>query len=113
MLKSVRGFQEIHVGGKMAHTSIETTKVQERGVVTLPRRVREKLGLKKGSTVAFVETAEGQIEIRPIVGDVIAALDEIGAALKERGLTLEQLIESGREIRQRLYQGHSSQASGT
>ncbi|HEY7036148.1 MAG TPA: hypothetical protein VH482_32745 [Thermomicrobiales bacterium] len=30
------------------------------------------------------------------------ALDEIGAALREQGLTLEDMIESGREIRAQL-----------
>ena len=82
--------------------SIETTKVQERGIVTLPRRVREKLGVKKGSTIAFVETAEGKIEIRTLEAEALAAFDEIGAALKEEGLTLDQLIASGRKHRRKL-----------
>ncbi|MCL4507770.1 MAG: AbrB/MazE/SpoVT family DNA-binding domain-containing protein [Chloroflexi bacterium] len=82
---------------------LETTKVQERGVVTLPRRVREKLGIKKGSTIAFIETDEGRIEVRALEADAMAALDEIGAALKEQGVTLEQMIEDGRTIRKRLY----------
>jgi hypothetical protein len=30
-------------------------------------------------------------------------LDEIGEALKERGISLDDLIESGREIRQKIY----------
>jgi AbrB family looped-hinge helix DNA binding protein len=84
--------------------TIETTKVQERGVVTLPRRVREKLGVRKGSTIAFVETADGRIEVRALEADVMAALDEIGAALREKDITLEQMIEDGRAIRKRLYQ---------
>ena len=84
--------------------AIDTPKVQERGVVTLPRRVREKLGVKKGSTIAFVETEDGRIEVRALEADVMAALDEIGAALKEKGVTLEQWIEDGRAIRKRLYQ---------
>jgi hypothetical protein len=34
----------------------------------------------------------------------MAALDEIGAALREKDITLEQMIEDGRAIRKRLYQ---------
>jgi hypothetical protein len=34
---------------------------------------------------------------------VTEALDQIGRALRERGITLEELIESGREIRQQIY----------
>jgi hypothetical protein len=31
-------------------------------------------------------------------------LDEIGESLRARGITLEELIQSGREIRQELYE---------
>jgi hypothetical protein len=34
----------------------------------------------------------------------LKALDDIGAALKEQGLTLDDMIESGREIRRELLQ---------
>ena len=75
--------------------SIETTKVQERGVITLPRRVREKLGIKKGSTVAFIETPEGNFELRSLEAETMATLDVIGAALREKGISLNELITSG------------------
>jgi len=44
------------------------------------------------------------------------ALDEIGAALREQGLTLEDMIERGREIRGQLIEelyGLKSDADGT
>ena len=72
--------------------------VQEKGQVTIPAEIRKKLGLKKGDYVAFVETDQGVL-ISP--QEIVAqeALEEIGQILKEKGLTLEELIESGREIR--------------
>jgi len=73
-------------------------RVQERGQVTIPKEIRERLNLKKGDLVTFVETEEG-VMIKPAEIVVSAALDEIGEALKERGLSLEELIERGREIR--------------
>lgn len=73
-------------------------RVQEKGQVTLPAQVREKLGLKKGDLVAVEETDKG-ILITPQEVVAMAALDRIGAELKKKGLTLEELIESGREIR--------------
>ncbi len=73
-------------------------RVQEKGQVTLPSEVREKLGLKKGDLVAVTEI-EGGIFISPqqVVANV--ALNKIGEALKEKGLSLDELIESGREQR--------------
>ncbi len=72
--------------------------VQEKGQVTIPAEIRKKLGLRKGDLVSFVETDKGVV-IKPAEVIVTDALDEIGQALKARGITLEQLIDRGREIR--------------
>ena len=81
--------------------SSKISRIQEKGQITIPAEIRKKLGLKKGDYVAFVETEQGVI-ISP--QEVIAqeALDEIGQVLRGKGLTLENLIESGREIRGKL-----------
>ncbi len=73
-------------------------RIQEKGQVTLPADVRKRLGLKKGDLVSVTPTADG-ILITP--QEVVAnkLLDQIGQALKAQGLTLEDLIESGRQIR--------------
>lgn len=73
-------------------------RVQERGQVTIPKEVRERLGLEKGDLVIFVET-EGGVVIKPAEIVMSSALDEIGRALKERGMRIEDLMERGREIR--------------
>ena len=73
-------------------------RVQEKGQVTIPREIREKLDLKKGDLVTFVETDEGVV-IKPAEVVVSDALDEIGRALKEKGLSLAKLMNRGREIR--------------
>lgn len=73
-------------------------RVQEKGQVTLPTEVRERLGLKKGDLVAVVETEEGVL-ISPQEIVATKALDRIGQVLREKGLSLEELIESGREER--------------
>ncbi len=73
-------------------------RVQEKGQVTIPREIREKLDLKKGDLVTFVETDEGVV-IKPVEVVVSDTLDEIGRALKEKGISLEKLMKRGREIR--------------
>lgn len=73
-------------------------RVQEKGQVTLPTKIREKLGLKKGDLVAVVETDEGVL-ISPQQVIANQALNKLGEALKEKGLSLKELTESGREIR--------------
>ena len=77
-------------------------RVQEKGQVTLPAAVRKRLGLKKGDLVAIEETREGVL-ITPQAILALKDLDEIGAALRESGVTLEELMESGRAIREELF----------
>ena len=79
----------------------QIVRVQEKGQVTIPLEIRQKLGLKKGDLVTFVETEQG-IVIKPAEVIVSEALDEIGLALKEKGISLEELIERGRDIRAEL-----------
>ena len=73
--------------------STQVVRVQEKGQVTIPLEIRQKLNLKKGDLVTFIVTDEGVL-IRPVEVVVASALDEIGRALKEKGITLEELLES-------------------
>lgn len=73
-------------------------RIQEKGQVTLPADIRRRLGLKKGDLVAVEGTPEGVL-ITPQAVMAMKALDEIGKALRDQGLSLEELIESGREER--------------
>lgn len=79
----------------------ETVRVQAKGQVTIPTKIRKKLNLKKGDMVSFVETKDGVL-IKPAEVLLTETLDEIGKALKEEGITLEEWIERGREIRGQL-----------
>jgi len=73
-------------------------RVQEKGQVTIPLEIRRKLNLKQGDMVIFVETENG-VMIKPAEVIVSEALDEIGIVLKAKGISLEELIERGRDIR--------------
>ena len=88
--------------------------VQKRGQVTLPIEMRRKLGIEEGGIVAFVQTDDGiLISRREIIA--IDALDRIGEALMERGISLEELIDSGREIRGQMVEkeyGLTSESNG-
>jgi antitoxin PrlF len=81
----------------------KTYVIQENGQVTLPIEFRRKYGLKRGDVVVFKETEDGLL-ISPREALAMKLLDELGEALEERGIDLDELIESGREIRQEIYQ---------
>jgi AbrB family looped-hinge helix DNA binding protein len=83
----------------LSNSGSASSRPSRRG--STPAEIRKKLGLKKGDLVAFVETEQGVL-LSP--QEVIAseALDQVGRILREKGLTLEELMESGREIRGKL-----------
>ena len=87
-----------------------TSIVQESGQVTLPAEFRKRYGLQKGDIVVFRETKAGLL-ISPKESMVVNLLDEIGQALKEKGVTLDELIESGLEIRQEIYNEYYAKKS--
>jgi AbrB family looped-hinge helix DNA binding protein len=79
----------------------QTTLVQAKGQVTIPAEIRERLQLKKGDRVAFIETENG-VFIQPAEVVISAAFNSIGKELEKKELSLEQLIESGRNFREDL-----------
>lgn len=79
-------------------TERKLVRVQEKGQVTLPTEMRKRLGLKKGDMVIVIET-DGGVLITPQQVLATRALDRIGSVLREQGLSLEELMDSGREER--------------
>jgi AbrB family looped-hinge helix DNA binding protein len=69
-------------------------RIQEKGQVTIPTEIRKKLGLKRGDLVAVIETPDG-VFITPQQALATKVLDRIGNILKEKGVSLDELIVSG------------------
>jgi AbrB family looped-hinge helix DNA binding protein len=78
-------------------------RIQEKGQVTIPLEIRQKLKLKKGDLVTFIETDKGVV-IKPAEVIALDALDDIGRALEAKGYSLEEMIERGRAIREKIIQ---------
>jgi len=76
-------------------------RIQEKGQVTIPTKIRRKLNLRKGDMVMFVETDAGFL-IKPAELIVADALDKIGEALKADGITPEKWNKRSRAIREQL-----------
>lgn len=82
--------------------SLKVSKVQQNGQVTIPVEFRKKWGLEPGDLVAFVETEAGVLIIPHAERVALETLDRIGKALKAKGISLDELMEDGREIRGQL-----------
>ncbi|MFO7943457.1 MAG: AbrB/MazE/SpoVT family DNA-binding domain-containing protein [Anaerolineales bacterium] len=82
--------------------SPKVSKVQQNGQVTIPIEIRKKWGLEPGDLVAFVETEAGVLILPQEEKAAREALDRIGEVLKAKGITIEEMMEDGREIRGQL-----------
>jgi AbrB family looped-hinge helix DNA binding protein len=78
--------------------SIELGARTRKRQVTLPAAIREELGIKRGDLVSVSVTSAGVL-ITPQRAIAAALLDKIGESIAAQGLTLEELIESGRSER--------------
>ena len=72
--------------------------VREKRQVTLPAAVCRELGIEPGDLLdATID--DGAIVIRPARKAALDALKELQRAVKESGVTLEELLEGGRHAR--------------
>lgn len=78
--------------------ALKLSKVQKKGQVTIPIEIRENLGIQEGDLMAFIQTEDGVL-MSPQSVVAMGSLDQIGQTLREQGITIEELIESGRDIR--------------
>ena len=68
---------------------VEVVVVDEKGRVVIPREVRERLGLSKGSRLLLVELGGDTIVLRKL--DVKRVLEAIAREVREKGIDLEKV----------------------
>ena len=75
-------------------------QVRSRGVITLPAELREKYGIENGDIFRLVDL-DGMFLLTPMVPMVPELAREIERARLEAGLSIEDLLHTLREQRQR------------
>lgn len=73
-------------------SALKVSRVQKRGQVTIPIEIRQRLGLKEGDLVAFIETEAGVV-ISPQEMFPAETLNQMASYLQARGLALDELFE--------------------
>lgn len=77
--------------------SKHTYIIDESGL-SLPIEWFRRYGLNQGDEVTVIETEQGLV-VLPKATAALAALEEIGKSLQEKGVTLDELMARGRDIR--------------
>jgi len=79
-----------------------TIQVRQRGTFTLPAELREKYGIQPGDTFRLVDL-DGVFVLTPMVPMVPELAREIERARLEAGLSIEELLGTLREQRERYH----------
>lgn len=77
-----------------------TVQVRKRGVLTLPAEVREKYNIQEGDTFRL-EDLDGILVLTPMVPMVPELAREIERARLEAGVSVQEMLVSLREQRER------------
>lgn len=72
---------------------MENTRVSSKGQMIIPKRVREALGLKKGTELAVELLPEGGFAARPKATDLVAQVGSVAGMLAHRGKRMSRTRE--------------------
>jgi AbrB family looped-hinge helix DNA binding protein len=85
----------------MLKSASRTVQVGKRGVVTLPKEMREKYGIEEGDALHLVDLGGGMFVVTPMMPAVPSLVEEI-EAIREEGISAEELLVGLRKQRERL-----------
>jgi AbrB family looped-hinge helix DNA binding protein len=89
-----------HPKPERGETSVRAV-LRDRRQLTVPRAVCEELGIRPGDGLDL-RVEDGSLIIRPGRVAALEALEAIQQALQESGITEEEWLESGRQVREEL-----------
>ena len=76
-----------------------TVKLSQRGVLVLPKNLRESYDLKPGDDFTILDLG-GVFVLKPHRSEIDALADRITQSLTEKGETLESMLQTLREERE-------------
>lgn len=79
-----------------------TIQIRQRGVITLPAKLRQRYSLEPGDTLTLIDL-DGTFLVAPKVSLVPKLASEIERLRQEAGLSIEDLLEGLDEQRRRYY----------
>ena len=85
-------------------SSSTTIQIRGKGTVTLPIELRRKYGLDEGDIITLIDLGDGSFILTPIVTKVDRLGDRVAQAMAEEGVSLDEILSTLDEERERYYQ---------
>lgn len=83
--------------------SRRVVRVRDKGRVTIPAPLRDKYNLEEGTELVLLEEEDRLVMYPRRWEKVEDLLDQMGEMLKERGITLKDILEDGEAIREEIF----------
>lgn len=80
-------------------SSIFEVKVVRRGVITLPKELRDRNHIEEGDLFTLIELGDGVVVMSPRRSRVDEIADKLAAEWKDSGESLESMLAALREVR--------------
>jgi bifunctional DNA-binding transcriptional regulator/antitoxin component of YhaV-PrlF toxin-antitoxin module len=78
-------------------------QIRSKGTVTLPIELRRKYGIDEGDVITLIDLGDGSFLLTPIVTQVDRLGDRVARAMKEAGVSEDELLAALDEERERYY----------
>jgi len=82
---------------------MNTIQIRKKGTFTLPSSFRQKYGIEEGEIYSYIDLGEGAILLTRKVSQVDILSRRIAGNLKEENVTLEDLLQTLDEERQKIF----------
>jgi bifunctional DNA-binding transcriptional regulator/antitoxin component of YhaV-PrlF toxin-antitoxin module len=83
-----------------------TIQIRSKGSLTLPKELRRKYQLNEGDVFRVVDLGDGSFLITPQATTIDRLGDRIAEIMDEQNVSLEEVLETLDQERQRYYQEH-------
>jgi bifunctional DNA-binding transcriptional regulator/antitoxin component of YhaV-PrlF toxin-antitoxin module len=83
-----------------------TIQIRKKGSLTLPVELRNKYNLDEGDVFTLIDLGDGSFILIPRVSQVNRLGDRVSETLREEDISLDDLLISLDEERERYYQEH-------
>lgn len=81
------------------------SRMTQKGQVTIPKEVRERLHLITGDKVAFLLNSQGEIVIKPVTRKVSEVVGILSKYRKDKPVSIEEMDQA---VQQQLSNDHSA-----
>jgi AbrB family looped-hinge helix DNA binding protein len=89
---------DLQIGDKM-NTNTYRVQVVRRGIITLPKELREQNNIEEGDTLTLIDLGDGVVVMSPRRSRIDEIADKMAKELQESGESLESMLKTLREVR--------------